>query len=171
MDHAIHRHRPGRIRGCWRRRSGGLPRPGAGSRPPVTRPAPGCGTAAALRARGRTGSPPGWGCGGTGPRGGPGHSAADHRGTRRAGGTSRCGRGSAAGLMRRERCAVRRPGPDLAGPRRSPTTPCFRRAHHGKPTDGTGLNGTRRHSGYDGGIGLLTGPYAGELGCMIVTRS
>ena len=42
--------------------------------------------------------------------------------------------------------------PCLAGPHRSPTSPCSRRAHHRKPTDETGLRGTRRHSRYDGGV-------------------
>jgi hypothetical protein len=56
------------------------------------------------------------------------------------------------------------------GPQK-PHKPLRRKAHHWKPTDGTGLNSTRRHSGYDGGISLLTSPYGGELGCVIVTRS
>ena len=55
--------------------------------------------------------------------------------------------------------------PRLAGPHRIPTSPCFRRAHHGKPTDETGLRGTRRHSRHDVDVGPLTSTYAGELGC------
>jgi hypothetical protein len=69
-------------------------------------------------------------------------------------------------LAQRPRCqSVPRGGPQ------KPHKLLRRKAHHWKPTDGTGLNGTRRHSGYDGGISLLTSPYAGELGCVIVTRS
>ena len=67
-------------------------------------------------------------------------------------------------LRFRTRCK-RRVRPGLAGPHRNPTNLFFRRAHHGKPTDETGLRGTRRHSRYDGIVGPLTSTYAGELGC------
>ena len=78
-------------------------------------------------------------------------------------------RTSASGFSRlaqRPRCqSVPRGGPQ------KPHKPLRRKAHHWKPTDGTGLDSTRRHSGYDGGISLLTSHYAGELGCVILTTS
>jgi len=48
--------------GLLPRRSGGSRSPAGGSRPRVARPAPGCGTAAARRASGRTASPRSSGC-------------------------------------------------------------------------------------------------------------
>ena len=47
---------------------------------------------------------------------------------------------------------------------KNPTSPGSRAVYHEKPTDKTGLRGTRRHGCYHGHVSLLTSMYAGELG-------
>jgi hypothetical protein len=47
---------------------------------------------------------------------------------------------------------------------KNPTSPGSRAVYHEKPTDKTGLRGTRRHGRYHGPVGPLTSMYAGELG-------
>ena len=149
------------IRGCWRRRSGGSPRPGAGSRQPGVRRGPGCGIAAARPGRGRTGSRPGWGCAGhwaarrRRPQcgGSPGNSPGWRNGPPR----TRTG----CWLTHGARCAARRPGPrswlrPVSGTRpragagagctaRSMTSPaCWRLPGGSPPRPGSGWPGSLR---------------------------